>query len=83
MDTVRDHGFVLDALESLRAFCLEEHARRRRDVEGLDQAAPAEPQALGDRPRPRWLIIAHVVNHGTQRRSELARYLTDCGQFTR
>jgi uncharacterized damage-inducible protein DinB len=29
--------------------------------------------------RPRWLVVAHVVNHGTQHRSELARYLTECG----
>ena len=28
---------------------------------------------------PRWLIIAHVVNHGSQHRSELARYLTERG----
>jgi uncharacterized damage-inducible protein DinB len=27
----------------------------------------------------RWQILAHVVNHGTQHRSELARYLTECG----
>jgi uncharacterized damage-inducible protein DinB len=24
-------------------------------------------------------ILVHVVNHGTQHRSELARYLTECG----
>jgi uncharacterized damage-inducible protein DinB len=28
---------------------------------------------------PRWLILAHVVNHGTNHRTELARYLTDRG----
>ncbi len=76
---VWDHGFVIDDLESIRAFCLEEDARLRRYVEGLDQTALAEPLALGERSHPRWLIIAHVVNHGTQHRSELARYLTDCG----
>ena len=26
-----------------------------------------------------WQMLAHVVNHGTQHRSELARYLTDLG----
>jgi uncharacterized damage-inducible protein DinB len=38
--------------------------------------------ALGSDPDdvvPRWLIVAHVVNHGTQHRSELARYFTECG----
>jgi uncharacterized damage-inducible protein DinB len=28
---------------------------------------------------PIWQVLAHVVNHGTQHRSELARYLTVCG----
>jgi uncharacterized damage-inducible protein DinB len=74
---VWDHGFVLDDLESIRGFCLEEDARLRKYVEGLDHTALGEP--LGTRSRPRWLVIAHVVNHGTQHRSELARYLTDCG----
>jgi uncharacterized damage-inducible protein DinB len=76
---VWDHGFLLDDLESIRAFCVEEDARLRKYVEGLDHAALAEPPPLGKRSHPRWLIIAHVVNHGTQHRSELARYLTDCG----
>jgi uncharacterized damage-inducible protein DinB len=74
---VWEHGFVLDHLEAIREFCLEENARLRKYVEGLDDAALAEP--LGTRSIPRALIIAHVVIHGTQHRSELARYLTDRG----
>lgn len=70
-------GFTLDDLESIHKFYLEEDARLRTYVESLDDAAVAEP--LGTRSVPRWLIVAHVVNHGTQHRSELARYLTDCG----
>lgn len=77
---VWDHGFVLDDLPAIHAFCIEEDARLRRLVESLDTAALT--QEFGTRPdftRPRWLVIAHVVNHGTQHRSELARYLTECG----
>jgi uncharacterized damage-inducible protein DinB len=74
---VWDHGFALDDLDSIHAFCVEEDARLRTYVEGLDHAALAEP--LGPRSCPRWLVIAHVVNHGTQHRSELARHLTDRG----
>jgi uncharacterized damage-inducible protein DinB len=74
---VWDHGFVLDDLATIHAFCREEDARLRRYVESLDDAALAEP--LGTRSIPRWLILAHVVNHGTQHRSELGRHLTDRG----
>ena len=28
---------------------------------------------------PKWLIINHIINHGTQHRSEMAHYLTECG----
>lgn len=79
---VWDHGFVLDDLSTLHAFCLEEDARLRTYVESLDDAALNEPMVMGAQPNdatPRWLILAHVVNHGTQHRSELARYLTECG----
>ena len=79
---VWDHGFALDDLPAIRAFCLEEDIRLRTYVESLDDTALTEPLAMSDDPAdviPRWLILAHVVNHGTQHRSELARYLTECG----
>jgi uncharacterized damage-inducible protein DinB len=77
---VWDHGFTLDDLGDLHAFCLEEDVRLRALVESLDDDALAEP--WGSRPdfvRPRWLVVAHIVSHGTQHRSELARYFTECG----
>ena len=63
-----DHGFVLDDLESIRAFCREEDARLREYVEGLDPAALARPPALGKTSRPPWLIIAHVVRDAAPER---------------
>ena len=77
---VWNHGFVLDDLPAIHSFCIEEDARLRSFVESFDDAALNEP--WGTRPdfaRPRWLVVAHVVNHGTQHRSELAHYLTQCG----
>jgi uncharacterized damage-inducible protein DinB len=77
---VWDHWFVLDDLPAIHEFCLEEDARLRSYVESLDEASLSESLALDEEfAVPRWLIIAHVVNHGTQHRSELARYLTECG----
>jgi uncharacterized damage-inducible protein DinB len=77
---VWDHGFVLDDLPAIHAFSIEEDARLRNYVESLDDTALNEPMELGpDFARPPWLVVAHVVNHGTQHRSELARYFTECG----
>jgi uncharacterized damage-inducible protein DinB len=77
---VWDHGFVLDDVRTIHAFCLEEDGNLRRYVESLDDAALNESLVAGpDFAPPRWLILAHVVNHGTQHRSELARYSTECG----
>jgi uncharacterized damage-inducible protein DinB len=51
-------------------------------AQSLDDAALGQEIVLnaekGDR-APIWKILAHVVNHGTQHRSELARYFTVCG----
>jgi len=79
---VWDHGYALDDLPAIHAFCLEEDTRLRTYVESLDDTALTEPLAMSDDSAdviPRWLILAHVVNHGTQHRSELAGYLTGCG----
>ena len=77
---VWDHGFALEDLPAIHAFCLEEDARLRGYVESLDAAALTESLAMSaDFARPRWLFVAHIVNHGTQHRSELAGYLTQCG----
>ncbi len=78
-------AFALDDLPSVRAFFTEEHARLAAYVESLDDASLDESVQIGprldggDHVRPRWFVLAHVVNHGTQHRSELARYLTDVG----
>jgi len=79
---VWDDGFELDDLQTIHAFCLEEDSRLRSYVESLDNTSLTESvtmRADPDEVVPRWLIVAHVVNHGTQHRSELARYFTECG----
>jgi uncharacterized damage-inducible protein DinB len=77
---VWDHGFALEDLGALHAFCLEEDVRLRTFVESLDDEALAESWGTDARfTRPRWLVVAHIVSHGTQHRSELARYFTECG----
>ncbi len=78
--SVWDHGIQLDDLPSITAFCAEEQERLERYVTSLDAAALDEEVLIGPDDRaPRWVILAHVVNHGTQHRSELALYLTEHG----
>lgn len=54
-------------------------------VQSLDEAmlnSPVEfgtPQGWPPRQAKRWQILVHIVNHSTQHRTELARYLTDSG----
>jgi uncharacterized damage-inducible protein DinB len=77
---VWDHGYVLDDLSALHAFCLEEDVRLRKFVESLGDEDLAEPWGTDPRfLRPRWIVVSHIVSHGTQHRSELARYFTECG----
>jgi uncharacterized damage-inducible protein DinB len=77
---VWDHGIQLDDLPQITAFTAEEDERLKGYVASLDADALHEEVSIGPDERvPRWVILSHVVNHGTQHRSELARYLTDCG----
>jgi uncharacterized damage-inducible protein DinB len=77
---VWDQGFSLGDLPAIHTFSLEEDARLWAYVEGLDETALRGPLALDKQVAvPRWLIVAHIVSHGTQHRSELGRYLTECG----
>jgi len=70
----------LEDLASIGTFSAEEDARLSAYVRSLDEASLAQQLVLDDEMSvPRWLIVAHVVNHGTQHRSELARFLTDRG----
>jgi uncharacterized damage-inducible protein DinB len=69
-------------LASVRAFWAEERERLLRYVGSIDEEGLDEPVTFGGSTpasAPIWQVLAHVVNHGTQHRSELARYLTVCG----
>lgn len=77
-------GLPLVDLPSMRTAQFEEHDRWSSYVASLDEAALNERLSWGNEEEghveePRWKVIFHVVNHGTQHRSELARYLTVCG----
>jgi uncharacterized damage-inducible protein DinB len=73
----------MDDLDAIASFSVEEDVRLAAYVDeldeaGLDAAIGLNPEDPDDQV-PRWLIIAHVVNHGSQHRAELARYLTERG----
>jgi uncharacterized damage-inducible protein DinB len=76
-------GWPLQELESIASFWTDEHARLLTYVGSLDERALAQPLTWksdrGLESHPRWAVLVHIVNHGTQHRSELARFLTECG----
>jgi uncharacterized damage-inducible protein DinB len=76
---VWDLGHPMDDVAAIRAFSLEEDATLQAYVASLDDDALGEELSLDPDSVPRWLILAHLLNHGTQHRTEMARYLTDRG----
>ena len=63
---------------TLAAAWRADEARMRAWLETLDDDALDAPEPR--RGRPLWVCLAHVVNHGTQHRSEAAMLLTHLGQ---
>ena len=76
---------ALPDLPSIQAYWRAEQARRLAYLQALDEQTLNAPvdygSAQGRAPESAklWHILAHILNHSTQHRTELARYLTDCG----
>ncbi len=72
----------MNTFAEVRAAWEQDSAELMAFAEALDDAALQNEVLInretGER-TPVWKILAHVVNHGTQHRAELARYLTVCG----
>ena len=69
---------------AIRRFMLDERARFRDYLAGLDAEALANTitydSEYGPRTRVVWHCLWHLVNHGTQHRSECAALLTGLGR---
>jgi uncharacterized damage-inducible protein DinB len=70
-------------LAVLAARARAEAVAMRAFIEALPDALLAEPMCYTTegvvRERPRWLVLVHLVNHGTHHRGELAAALTALG----
>jgi uncharacterized damage-inducible protein DinB len=73
----------LTDLATLTRWVRAEAAAMRAFLEGLPAPLLAEPMRYTTggvvRERPRWLVLVHLVNHGTHHRGELAAALTALG----
>lgn len=59
----------------------DDEGEMRAYLDGLNNADLARPVALGGgHPMPLWPPLVHVVNHGTQQRSDVAVLLTRYGR---
>ena len=75
----------LSSVEALRARWSAEESRLRRFLAAVTEASLREDFVLRrrngeERRTPLWVVLTHVVNHGTQHRSEAAEALTMGGR---